>query len=270
MDAERDKYDWIEDFSIQITRRGILSLRSDPDLELYTGSKLLASLWLAVVAGMAGALGGIVVSGALWDSFLYPAVWLLVVAVVSIIVWQATRRLAGSAVAFLAGWCIFWGMLTGVMAGWGAQLGAAGWAYGIAGGMGFLIGITHGHALFLRYLLGGETLLFGSGGRLGSGKTDTGFATEVGTGVQFKIARHAVFGLMFGPSVPSALATVIQYTGRSRFSKCARSLNRSRSIERRKGCPTSSLPHPAGAGDTRASIRKSDVRTQDATCVMSM
>jgi tetratricopeptide (TPR) repeat protein len=145
MDAERDKYDWIEDFSIQITRRGILSLRSDPDLELYTGSKLLASLWLAVVAGMAGALGGIVVSGALWDSFLYPAVWLLVVAVVSIIVWQATRRLAGSAVAFLAGWCIFWGMLTGVMAGWGAQLGAAGWAYGIAGGMGFLIGITHGN-----------------------------------------------------------------------------------------------------------------------------
>jgi tetratricopeptide (TPR) repeat protein len=145
MGDERDKYGWIEDFSIRITRRGILSLSRDPDLELYTGSKLLASLWLAAVAGMAGALGGVVVSGALWAFLLYPVVWLLVVAAVSIIVWQVTRRLAGSAVAFLAGWCIFWGVLTGVAAGWGAQLGGAGWAYGIAGGLGFLVGITHGN-----------------------------------------------------------------------------------------------------------------------------
>jgi tetratricopeptide (TPR) repeat protein len=145
MGAEADKYGWIEDFSIRITRQGILSLSRDPDLELYTGSKLLASLWLAVVAGMAGALGGVLVSSALWASLFYPVVWLLVVAGVSILVWQLTNRLAGSAVAFLAGWCIFWGLLTGVVAGWGAQLGGAGWAYGIAAGMGFLIGITHGN-----------------------------------------------------------------------------------------------------------------------------
>jgi tetratricopeptide (TPR) repeat protein len=145
MGAGRDKYDWIEDFSILITRQGILSLSRDPDLEIYTGSKLLASLWLAAVAGMAGALGGVLVSGALWAFLLYPVVWLLVVAATSIIVWQVTIRLAGSAVAFLAGWCIFWGLLTGAVAAWGAQLGAAAWAYGIAGGLGFLIGITHGN-----------------------------------------------------------------------------------------------------------------------------
>jgi tetratricopeptide (TPR) repeat protein len=145
MGAERDRYDWIEDFSILITRRGILSLSRDPDLELYTGSKLPASLWLAAVAGIAGALGGLVVSGALWAFLLYPVVWLLAVAVASIVVWHVTIRLAGSAVAFLAGWCIFWGLLTGVVAAWGAQLGAAAWAYGIAGGLGFLIGITHGN-----------------------------------------------------------------------------------------------------------------------------
>ena len=52
MDAERDKFDWIEDFSIRLTRRGILSLSRDPDLELFTGSKFLASLWLAAVAGL--------------------------------------------------------------------------------------------------------------------------------------------------------------------------------------------------------------------------
>ena len=145
MGAESDRYDWIEDFSILITRRGIQSLSRDPDFEVYAGSKLLASLWLAAVAGIAGALGGLLVSGALWSFLLYPLVWLLVVAAVWVIVWQVTVRFAGSAVAFLAGWCIFWGLLTGAVAGWGAQLHAAGWAYGIAGGMGFLIGITHGN-----------------------------------------------------------------------------------------------------------------------------
>ena len=143
--SEQEKYDWLEDFSILLTRHGIRSLSRDPDLELFTGSKFLASLWLAAVAGIAGALGGLVVSGALWAFLLYPAIWLAAVVAVSIIAWQVTNRLAGRAAAFLAGWCIFWGLLTGVMAAWGAQLGGAGWAYGIAGGMGFLIGITHGN-----------------------------------------------------------------------------------------------------------------------------
>jgi tetratricopeptide (TPR) repeat protein len=145
MGSEADKFDWIEDFSILITRQGIRSLSRDPDLELFTGSKLLASLWLAVVAGMAGMAGGLLVSRGLWAFLLYPAAWLVAVVAASILVWQVTRRLAGSAVAFLAGWCIFWGLLTGVAAAWGAQLIGAGWAYGIAGGFGFLIGITHGN-----------------------------------------------------------------------------------------------------------------------------
>src|ERR1700752_4205462 len=113
--GEREKYDWLEDFSILLTRHGIRSLSRDPDLELYDGSKLLASGWLAAVAGIAGALGGLVVSGALWAFLLYPAIWLVAVIVVSIIAWQVTNRLAGRAAAFLAGWCIFWGLLTGVV-----------------------------------------------------------------------------------------------------------------------------------------------------------
>ena len=92
MGAERDKYDWIEDFSILITRRGILSLCRDPDLELYIGSKLLAALWLVAVSAMAGVLGGLVVSGALWAFLLYPVVWLLVVAVVVLLVNLLTGR----------------------------------------------------------------------------------------------------------------------------------------------------------------------------------
>ncbi len=143
MGDERDKFDWFEDFSILITAQGIRQIRGD--LELFTGSKLLASLWLAAVAGLAGAFGGLLVSGALWASLLYPLAWLLAVALASIIVWQATLRLAGSAPAFLAGWCMFWGTLSGAVSGWSAGFNSAGWAYGIAGGVGFLIGITHGN-----------------------------------------------------------------------------------------------------------------------------
>jgi hypothetical protein len=145
MGAERDKYDWIEDFSILLTRRAILSISRDPELELFAGSKLLASVWLAAVAGVAGSLGGLLPSGALWGFFVYPIIWLMAVVITWIIAWRVTIRLVGSAIAFLAGWCMFWGLLTGAVAGWGAQLASAGWAYGIAGGIGFLIGITHGN-----------------------------------------------------------------------------------------------------------------------------
>jgi tetratricopeptide (TPR) repeat protein len=44
----------------------------------------------------------------------------------------------------MAGWSLFWGLLVGAIAMWGAQLDGAGWAYGIAGGIGFLVGITQG------------------------------------------------------------------------------------------------------------------------------
>jgi hypothetical protein len=44
----------------------------------------------------------------------------------------------------MAGWSLFWGLLIGAVAMWGAQLDGAGWAYGIAGVIGFFVGITQG------------------------------------------------------------------------------------------------------------------------------
>jgi hypothetical protein len=73
--------------------------------------------------------------------------------------------------------------------------------FGFASGLRLLFGFSHGHAFFLRYLIGGEVLLFGPGGRLGSGATDLGFATEPGLGMQFRIARHAVIGFILGTPI---------------------------------------------------------------------
>ena len=52
--------------------------------------------------------------------------------------------MSGSFLAPLAAWCIGWGVLIGACAMWAAQLSTAGWAYGVAIGVGFLIGVTQG------------------------------------------------------------------------------------------------------------------------------
>ncbi len=144
MGIDRDRYAWIDDFSIVLRRDAIRRKAGDPAFEFYTGSKIAASFWLAIVSCIAGMLGGLLPSGILWSSFIYPAAWLFVVVGVGFAVTLLTIRLAGRSIVFLAGWCIFWGILTGIVAMWGAQLSSAGWAYGIAGGIGFLVGITEG------------------------------------------------------------------------------------------------------------------------------
>lgn len=141
----RIRGDWIEDFSILLRRDAIRRIRGGPDFEVFTGSKIVAAVWLGAVACVAGALGGLLVSAALWESFLYPLLWLVVVAGVSFAAYWLTRLVLERSVGFLAGWCIFWGIFIGAIAMWAAPLSSAGWAYGIAGGMGFIIGITQGN-----------------------------------------------------------------------------------------------------------------------------
>lgn len=145
MSAKRGPDSWVEDFSIVLRRDAIRSIRGGPSYEVFVGSKLAVSLWLAIVALAAGALGGILVSGALWNAFYYIVAWIAGVIAISVAVWLLTKAWAGAAISFLAGWCIFWGIFTGAVAMWGAQLESAGWAYAVTGGIGSLIGITHGN-----------------------------------------------------------------------------------------------------------------------------
>jgi hypothetical protein len=65
-------------------------------------------------------------------------------------------------------------------------------------GLRVLFGFGHGHAFFLRYLVGGEVLVYGPGGREGAGKLNLGLATEPGVGMQFRVSRHAVVGFTLG------------------------------------------------------------------------
>jgi tetratricopeptide (TPR) repeat protein len=141
MGSRHDRDSWIYDFSLVLTQSAMRSFRRDPEFEVFAGSKTGAALWLAIIAAASGAFGGMLVSGALWRSLLQLPLWLVAYIVLCLVVRRATLALSGAYLAFLAGWCNGWGMLIGACAMWGAQLSSAGWSYGIAGGVGFLIGI---------------------------------------------------------------------------------------------------------------------------------
>ena len=113
--------------------------------KIFAELKAWAALWLAAVATIGGAFGGTSVSGALWASWLQPPLWLAAIAATASPGIRTTRSVSGESLAFLTGWCLWWGMVIGAVAMWAAQLSGAGWAYGVAVGIGFFfVGIIQG------------------------------------------------------------------------------------------------------------------------------
>jgi hypothetical protein len=131
----------VEVFSLAFGRRGLV--------DGGTRARRLAKrfqpcpLQGAFAAG-GGALGGTLVSGALWGPWWQVPAWIVVLVATATIFVPPTLALSGQPLGFMAGWSLFWGLLIGAVAMWGAQLNGAGWAYGVAGVIGFFVGITHG------------------------------------------------------------------------------------------------------------------------------
>ncbi len=144
--AKRGRDDgWLEDFSYILDRDEMRRERSNDKYQVFAGSKPLAWLWLTLVAAIGGALGGTLVSGALWDRLVQVPLWLAVTIALCVVVRRLTLSISGAALGTLAAWCISWGMIIGAVAMWGAQLSSAWWAYGIAVGVGFFfVGIIQG------------------------------------------------------------------------------------------------------------------------------
>lgn len=76
----------------------------------------------------------------------------------------------------------------------------------LAPGLRLLFGVGHDRAVFLQWLLGLDTLVYGPGGSQGAGTFDLGVAVEPGVGMQFRVARHAVLGFLV--AVPVAVHDV--------------------------------------------------------------
>ena len=144
--ATNDRDDWLEDFGLVLQPKAVLRLRREPEFEYFAGSKYRALPWLAVVAAVFGALGGLLVSGSLWSRWWLLAAWLPVAALVLAAMLWLSRAIVAKALLFLAGWCMFFGLAIGVLAMWGAQTESTLWCYAIAGGLSFfLLGITGGN-----------------------------------------------------------------------------------------------------------------------------
>ena len=143
--ATSDRDDWLEDFSLVLQPKAILRLRRNPEFEYFSGSKYIALPWLALVASVFGALGGLLASGGLWSDWRLVLAWLPITALVFAALLWVSRAIVAKPLLFLAGWCMFFGLAIGVFAMWGAQTQSTFWCYAIAGGLTFLlVGITGG------------------------------------------------------------------------------------------------------------------------------
>ena len=139
----RERHNWLDNYAFVIEADELRRLRRNPEYDAFTGSKWLALPWLIAVAAVAGAVGGLSVSGALWS--LWWQVLLLPIGLLAFFIaaYAATLRVSGRAIAGLVGWVTFFGVLIGIFTMWAAQTASSGWAYAIAGGLTFiLLGIT--------------------------------------------------------------------------------------------------------------------------------
>jgi hypothetical protein len=64
-----------------------------------------------------------------------------------------------------------------------------------------LFDVGHGRAVFVQWLLGLDTFIYGPGGTLGAGKFDLGVAVDAGVGMQFRFRRHLAIGFIVGVPV---------------------------------------------------------------------
>jgi Tfp pilus assembly protein PilF len=143
--SDRDAEPWLRDFTLVLSDSHIRLEAQDPrQFEVFTGSKALAAAFTSPCGVLGGAFGAALVSRALWSSLILTPAWLVLLVAVWMLVGRVSLASMGRGIRFLAGWCFFWGFLLGLVAMWGAQMHAPGWAYGVAGGLGLLLGITHG------------------------------------------------------------------------------------------------------------------------------
>ena len=139
----RERHDWLDNFAFVIEANELRRLRRNPEYDAFTGSKWLALPWLIVVAAVAGAFGGLAVSGALWSVWWQVVLLPLGLLAFFVAAYALTMRVSGRAISGLVGWCIFFGLLIGIFTMWAAQTESTGWAYAIAGALTFfLLGIT--------------------------------------------------------------------------------------------------------------------------------
>lgn len=137
---------WLADFSLVLKLDFIRQVRGNPDYEAFTGSKAAPFPGLLLVGFIAGGLGGVAVSAALWSLWWQVPLWLIAFASFVYAVRRVVVATCVPPIGFLAGWCLFFGVMMGVFTLWGAQLSSTAWCYGITGAaVFFLLGITGGN-----------------------------------------------------------------------------------------------------------------------------
>jgi hypothetical protein len=141
----KDPTDWIEDLGVYMDDETLSETAAamEPTL-LYSGSKAAASAWIAFSGIVGGALGGLTVSPSIRQTALMFGAYLIASAIVLRGLHPLSRRLFGSAVAWLVALSLIWAGFLALFAVVGARLDSAFWGYVLSGVLGLFIGLMSG------------------------------------------------------------------------------------------------------------------------------
>ena len=141
----KDPTDWFEDLNVHVDDEEIVSTAAalEPTL-VYSGSKVTAGAWMALMGIIGGVFGAATLSPALragWPLFI---AYLVAALILIRGVHPLTVRLFGTAVAWLAVLAVFWGFAQGAAAVLGARVASPLLGYGLGAGGGAFVGLLYG------------------------------------------------------------------------------------------------------------------------------
>src|SRR5262245_44312571 len=141
----KDPTEWFDDLSFHIEDQELLEQAEalEPTL-IFEGSRILAAVWVALLAAVGGIFGGFTFSPEVRRSWLVFLAYLASGALVLRYLQPVTTRLMGPSVGWQALGAFFWSFLLATVVILGGRIEAAWLSYTVTIGGGLFIGLMYG------------------------------------------------------------------------------------------------------------------------------
>lgn len=145
MMPNKDQLDWIDDYTVHLTKDEVNGMINDVGETLfYEGPRTAAALWLTLTGVFGGVFGALLASAQMWDSFFYLAGYVAVMPLSWMALRKLTMKIFGPAIRWQAVLGFFWMFLLCFFVVRGGQIDGAFWAYAVGGFLGAIVGLVAG------------------------------------------------------------------------------------------------------------------------------
>ena len=141
----KDPTAWIEDLTVHLDDEELAGTAAQLEgTAAFTGRKTGIGVWIALMGTVGGAFGAVTLSPEVRGSIVAFVAYLVAAFLLLRFVGPLTKRVLDPGVTFLVLSPMFWTFLIGGLVAICGRLGAPAWAYGLAIGLGLLIGMVYG------------------------------------------------------------------------------------------------------------------------------